>query len=91
MKLKAHWQGELPKVGEFFMSTQRPKYAYLITEVGKVTAIAYADQVRLGLTSLDYWLEVHAERVSPFEVPDDAVVHSWKWDDRSPKRKTLAS
>jgi hypothetical protein len=89
VKLKAHWKGELPKVGEYFMSTQRPKYAYLVVDVGAVTAMLLAEQVRLGLTSEHYSVEIEAERVSPFDVPDDAVVHSWKWDDRSPKRRAV--
>jgi hypothetical protein len=70
VKLRAHWAGDPPKVGDYVMSTMRPKYAYLVTAVGE-------------LSGSD--LELIVDRVSPFEVPDDAVVHSWKWDSRDKK------
>lgn len=87
MKLRAHWAGELPKVGDYFMSTMRPKYAYRIVAIGSHAAIADCDRIRLHLDRESYWLEVEAERVSPYDVPDDAVVHAWKWDARDKKAR----
>lgn len=72
VSMRARWQGEVPKVGEFLMS-QGPgtKFAY---QIATITPTRTADLY-----------EVEADKVLCTKLPTGAVVHAWKWDSRHRK------
>lgn len=77
MKLRAKWSCAPPNVGDYLMSTQRPRFAYRIEgcEVGKQPISNVMPERTLTIT---------ASRVKASAVPEGAV-HAWKWDSRGPK------
>lgn len=81
MKLRARWAGPLPQIGDYLMSSTRPRFAYRLTQV-----LHPSSQVRWDA-------EAHAEirrlqfvvdRVAAAAVPKAARVHPWQWDRRGP-------
>ena len=74
MILMARWQGPLPELGHFVMSHTRPKFAYRITHIERLKAVAFVPNYqRLKLT---------VERVPQGDVPDGSIIWGWKWDAR---------
>lgn len=69
MKLRAKWTGQPPCIGEYLMSQHRPRFAY------RIAAITTGDS--------ESKLEFEVDKVKLHSVPDDAVVHPWKWDPRT--------
>ena len=84
MKLRVCWTGGFePSVGDYLMSTVRPRFAYRICEVSRVDKIVGWDPV---LKTEFKRLEIAAERVALNSVPKDARVHPWRWDKREAKK-----
>jgi hypothetical protein len=84
VKLHARWTGAPPNVGDYLMSTTRPRFAYLICEISRVDRIVSWDPV---LKTEFQYFKIATERKPLDAVPKDARVHSWHWDKREPRRK----
>ena len=88
MKLRARWTGSPPpKVGDYLMSTQRPRFAYRICKVTHVDRLVGWDPVLK--TEFQHY-KITAERKALGTVPKEARVHPWRWDKREPRRKQAA-
>lgn len=72
-RLRARWEGDPPKVGEYLRSSVRPVYAYVIRGVRERRAYKLATARSLELV---------VDRVAADDVPADAIVHPWRWDPR---------
>ena len=75
MILRARWQGRLPEIGEYLMSSTRPKFAYRITGVEE---LRYLPHHVPGYQRL----KLAVDRISAPDVPAGGVVWDWKWDAR---------
>jgi hypothetical protein len=84
VKLRARWTGAPPRVGDYLMSSMRPRYAYRICEVTRVENIVRWDPVLK--TEFSHYT-IAAERGPLESVPKEARVHPWRWDKREPRRK----
>lgn len=83
LKLRARWIGRLPRVGDYLMSPIRPRYAYRVASVDRVSEVHAKAETRM--------LQLEVERAYLAEVPPHAQIHSWRWDRReSAKRKERA-
>jgi len=84
VKLRARWTGTPPNVGDYLMSTQRPRFAYRICEVSRHDRIVRWDsEIK---TEFQHY-SIAAERKPLDTVPKDAHVHPWRWDKRA-RQKT---
>jgi hypothetical protein len=80
MKVKAKWTGKMPLLGDYLMSSLRPRFAYRIE--GFEAAVK-----QFGANPDDQFaLTITVTKVSLHGVPEDATIHSWKWDSRGPKK-----
>jgi hypothetical protein len=80
VKLRARWTGSPPpNVGDYLMSTQRPRFAYRICEVSRVDRIVRWDPALK--TEFQYYT-IAADRKALDAVPEGARVHPWRWDKR---------
>jgi hypothetical protein len=77
MKLRARWTGQLPTAGDYLMSQQRPRFAYKI-----ISLHAHEPLFNPHLTDR-HKIELIVEKVTLHAVPEDAVIHPWKWDPRT--------
>lgn len=84
MKLRSRWAGAAPHVGDYLMSSSRPRFAYRICEATRVDRIVRWDP-DLKLEFQHY--AIAAEREPLDTVPKDARIHPWRWDKREPRRK----
>ena len=73
MTLRARWEGDPPRPGEFLMSAQRPRHSYRI--------------VRVVPTATGLLLTVEREPVAAAEAapPQGVPVWAWKWHPRNPR------
>lgn len=78
MKLRARWDGTPPRVGEYLMSTTRPRYAYRITQVKNSSRVRWNPTVGAETRQL----VIVVDRVDRDSVPKHARIHPWKWDRR---------
>ena len=69
MKLRARWVGDLPRAGDYLMSTSRPKFAYRVLEVK-----THGSMCRQ--------LTIEVDRLLAGDVPMHARIHPWRWDAR---------
>lgn len=76
MKLRARWEGDLPRIGDYMMSQSRPRNAY---------RIVYVRERKPGT------IDLVVDRVSATTVPEGATVHPWKWDARKKRCAVLSA
>ena len=86
MKLRARWIGPPPRVGDYLISEVRPRYAYRVEQVTRVTSNVGWDQ---GAKAEFRLLRIDADRVATTAVPQHARIHSWKWDRREVRATPL--
>jgi hypothetical protein len=80
MKLRARWTGSPPpKVGDYLMSTMRPRFAYRICEVTHVDRLVRWDP---ALKTEFQHYKITAERKPLDTVPKEARIYPWRWDKR---------
>jgi hypothetical protein len=82
MTLRARWHGPAPRVGDYFASPTRPRFAYRVTGVHCVDSIVRwnaAQKAELRQLKLD------VDRVPITALPPTARVHPWRWDKRGGK------
>lgn len=80
MKLRANWTGKPPNVGDYLMSSHRPRFAYRIEGFeGMLKQFGSNPDAVCSLT-------IAVAKVNLRDVPEDAVTHPWKWDSRGPKK-----
>ena len=82
MKLRAHWNGPPPRVGDYLASRTRPRFAYCVRGVTRKDPLVHWDQHRKAEVRR---LVFDVERVPIADIPTAARVHDWRWDKRDPK------
>lgn len=89
MKLRAHWKGRLPEVGDVLRSPgPRARCAYVIVGVTIVQRMMASyleienNAVRVNGHREEARCVFEVERVGLDELPTGAKVHAWTWDKR---------
>lgn len=82
MKVDATWTGALPRIGDYLLSSHRPRFAYRVVAFEKDNHVEWDGEVK----SSRYKLAITVDKVGLRDVPDDATVHPWKWSPRGPKK-----
>lgn len=84
MKLRARWTGPLPRVGDYLMSSVRPRHAYQIEMIDVPDRSVRWDQTAKAEVRR---ITIEARRVEVAKVPKSAKVHPWRWDRRDRTRR----
>lgn len=84
MKLRAHWNGPVPRVGDYLASPTRPRFAYRVREVRSVDSLVRWDPAQKAEGRR---LVIDVDRVPIAKLPQSARVHDWRWDTRSPRSR----
>ncbi len=76
-ELRAKWHGPPPAIGDYLMSSRRPRNAYRILHI-QTTGHDAVDL--FGDGPIGYKFEVVI--IKACDVPEGATVHAWNWDRR---------
>ncbi len=77
MILRARWPGPLPRTGEYLKSQCRARSAYRVVRTLTCRHVTWDAATKREVRDV----RIVVERVD-LPLPEGAVVHPWKWDDR---------